>query len=105
MTLYLKGDDHTSFIEEAGVKVIKFTATWCGPCKVVAPKYEDLANRYTDALFVNIDIDEESSIAKKYDIMSVPTFVVLKDGNVFGTMPGTDMRKLELLVDKTTKLP
>lgn len=98
MTLYLKASDYDDFIHESGVKIIKFTASWCGPCKVVAPRYEALSSKYPKFLFVNLDIDESGNIADIYDISSVPTFIVLDGSEAIGEVKGTDLSKLDAIL-------
>lgn len=64
-----------------GVTVIDFFATWCGPCKMLAPTFEKLAEEYEGkAKFFKIDIDKEMEIARELSIMSVPTIMIYKDG-------------------------
>lgn len=55
--------------------IIKFTASWCGPCKVIAPVVEQFASAYTDIWFMSVDIDECESIAQVFNVQSMPTFV------------------------------
>lgn len=71
-------------IEEAGGKlvVIDFHATWCGPCKVIGPKFEELAAIHDSVVFVKVDVDECEDIATEYDISSMPTFKFVKNGQV-----------------------
>ena len=72
--------------------VADYTATWCGPCRVVAPLIDQLASEYSDrATVIKIDIDENKDIAKKYGIRSIPAVLVFRDGEVveslFGSKP------------------
>lgn len=60
--------------------VIDFWATWCGPCQMMAPLIDTLADEMTDAKFVKIDTDQEQELAAEYGIMSIPTLVVIRDG-------------------------
>lgn len=60
--------------------LIDFYADWCGPCKVLSPIINELANENDSVKFVKINIDEEQIIANKYGVMSIPTLVVIKDG-------------------------
>lgn len=64
--------------------LVDFTATWCGPCKALAPVIENLASEGGGKTFKvgKLDIDEAASIARKYRVMSVPTVMVFKDGQV-----------------------
>jgi thiol-disulfide isomerase/thioredoxin len=77
---------------------IKFSADWCGPCKKIQPLYDNLASLYTDAIFIYIDIDKSEDIATKYNITSLPTFSIIKNGIYQELMKGCDINKLQTLV-------
>lgn len=66
----------------SGLTVVDFFATWCGPCKMLAPIVEAAASEYPDVQFCKVDIDEEMALATEYQIMSVPTLLFIKDGSV-----------------------
>ncbi len=81
----------TNFEQEVndGVVVVDFFATWCGPCKMLAPIFEQLSvEMKDDAKFVKVDIDKSLEIARKYMISSVPTMMIFKDGKPVDTMVG-----------------
>lgn len=72
-----------TFSEETdkGLVLIDFWATWCGPCKMIAPVLEELAADYEGkADILKLDVDENPSTAAKYEVMSIPTLIVFKDG-------------------------
>lgn len=62
------------------VSLVDFFATWCGPCKMLGPVLEDLAEDRADVQIVKVDIDEATDLARKYGVMSVPTLILFKDG-------------------------
>ena len=62
--------------------LIDFYADWCGPCQMMGPVVEEISNEVTDAKVCKVNIDEEMAIAQKYGVMSIPTFVVIKNGEV-----------------------
>ncbi len=63
--------------------LVDFWAAWCGPCKMLAPTIEELAKEYEGKAKVGkINIDEQPELASKYGIMSIPTVLVFKEGNV-----------------------
>ena len=63
--------------------LVDFWAAWCGPCKMLAPTIEELAKEYEGKVKVGkINVDEQQELASKYGIMSIPTVLVFKDGNV-----------------------
>ncbi|MDO5038914.1 thioredoxin [Clostridium sp.] len=68
--------------------LVDFFATWCGPCKMVAPILEDLESEMIDIKFVKVDVDESPSVANQYGIQSIPTLKVFKDGKVVDTVVG-----------------
>jgi len=69
--------------------LVDFWAPWCGPCRSVAPIVDDLATQYADKLKVaKINVDESSEVAMKYQITSIPTFLLFKGGRVADRMLG-----------------
>lgn len=79
--------------------LVDFWATWCGPCKVVLPIIEELAEEVTSAKICKINVDEEASLAQKFKIMTIPTLLVFKDGEVVNKSVGVVNKEqvLELL--------
>ena len=66
---------------ESGVTVVDFFATWCGPCKMLAPVLEGLAGDMEGkAKFIKVDIDQSLDLANEFQISSVPTMIIFKDG-------------------------
>ncbi len=70
--------DFSSLIEKKAV--VDFYATWCGPCKMFAPIFEEVSNEI-DMNFIKLDTDEYSDIARGYGIMSIPTIILFENGN------------------------
>ena len=79
-----------SNVEEGkGVYVVDFFATWCGPCKMLAPVFEQAGEELkNDATFVKVDIDESLEIAQQFRISTVPTMMIFKDGKVVESLVG-----------------
>ena len=72
--------------------VVDFWATWCGPCKMIAPILEDIAAEYSDTLKVaKVDVDSNNAISAKFGIMSIPSLIFFKNGEeidrVIGAIP------------------
>ena len=69
--------------------MVDFTAAWCGPCRMVAPVVESLSKKYDGRLKVcKLDVDNNQRTASKYSVMSMPTFMFFKDGEVVNTSVG-----------------
>ena len=66
---------------KAAVAVVDFNATWCGPCRMLAPVLEDVSEKYAGKVsFFSVDVDESPALAMQYRVNSVPCLVLLKDG-------------------------
>ncbi|UMM17386.1 hypothetical protein L5515_013961 [Caenorhabditis briggsae] len=70
------------------VIVLDFFATWCGPCKAIAPLYRELAIEYKGVIFCKVDVDEAEDLCAKYDVKMMPTFVFTKNGETLETLEG-----------------
>lgn len=68
--------------------LVDFYATWCGPCKMLTPVLEELASSRDDMKIVKIDVDQNPNLSKEYAIMSVPTLVLFKNGEIVSTEHG-----------------
>ena len=68
--------------------LLDFYAEWCGPCRMIAPIIEEIANERDDILVGKINVDEQGELAQAYDVMSIPTLIVLKDGKVANQATG-----------------
>ena len=68
--------------------LIDFWATWCGPCRMIAPIVEEIAAERSDIIVGKIDVDQEMELAKQFRIVSIPTLVLMKNGEVAATLVG-----------------
>ena len=76
--------------------VVDFFATWCGPCRMMAPVIEELAEEYDGKVKIGkLDVDENSDIAARYGVMSIPTIILFKNGEVFSK--GVGLQDKEVL--------
>lgn len=83
--------------------LIDFHATWCGPCHMVAPVFEQLSTQHSSAgkfAFAKVDVDALSEVAGQYNVTAMPTFVLVKDGKKSQEMRGANVPALRSLVQK-----
>ncbi|KAL7533434.1 hypothetical protein ACHAXR_009484 [Thalassiosira sp. AJA248-18] len=80
--------------------VMYFTATWCPPCKMIAPVYDELSKKYPDVAFGKIDVDDNQDSAMEFQISAVPTFVFSKGEEAVNKFSGADKGQLENLVQE-----
>lgn len=73
--------DFDKFVEKENV-VVDFYADWCGPCKIMAPNFEKAAEEVKDVKFAKVNIDNNQELAERFGVMSIPTTLFLKKGNV-----------------------
>jgi len=99
--------DESNFDETVkdGVCLVDFWATWCGPCKMLAPTIEELAEDYEGRVKVcKVDVDENQDLAMRFRVMSIPTVFFFKNGEVVNKMIGlSDKDEYEEILDSLLK--
>ncbi len=88
MTIVTK-DNYKAEVENSDkLVVVDFWASWCGPCRMLAPIMESISEEMTDVKFCKINVDDEPGLASKYGIMNIPTLVFIMDGSVVQKLVG-----------------
>ena len=97
--------EFTTMIASPQLTVVDFTATWCGPCKMIAPKFEQLATEKTFVNFVKVDVDAAPEISRAYQIQAMPTFMFFKNGAQVHSFQGADWSQLQDTVNRLGTAP
>ena len=75
-------------LQAEGTVLVDFWASWCGPCRMIAPAVEKISEEHPDVKVCKVNIDDEQELALKYGVMSIPTLMVVKNGEVVNTAVG-----------------
>ena len=95
--IHLEKEDFNELIKE-GLHLVDFYAEWCGPCKMMMPVLESIEDKID---IIKVNIDEHEDLAKEYRIMSIPTLVFFKDGEIQEELVGfRSKEELEEIIDK-----
>jgi len=74
--------------------MVDFYATWCGPCKMIAPKVEAMSEEFPDVAFFKVDVDQVSEVSEEQGVSAMPTFFFFKDGKKVGEVVGASEDKI-----------
>ncbi|GAA4654360.1 thioredoxin [Anaerocolumna aminovalerica] len=96
-----KDNFETEVIKSDKPVLLDFWASWCGPCKMVSPIVDQIANENSSIKVGKVNIDEESELAQTFRVMSIPTLVAVKDGKVINSTVGVQPKQniLKLLAE------
>ncbi|KAA8497423.1 Thioredoxin-2 [Porphyridium purpureum] len=100
--IHVKSDEEfRELLKQSSEKllVVDWFATWCGPCKAVAPALEKMAQSTPDVVFAKVDVDALSGLAKEFEISAMPTFDAFKDGKSVERVRGADVAAVTRMVD------
>ncbi|XP_007424609.1 thioredoxin [Python bivittatus] len=89
-------------LSSAGSKliVVDFSATWCGPCKMIKPFFHSMVEKYPDVIFIEIDVDDAQDVASHCDVKCMPTFQFYKNNEKVHEFSGANKEKLEEAIKK-----
>ena len=86
---YVQQNEFSQLINKNELVVVDYTASWCGPCRVIAPMMDRLATEYKEKIIVvKVDIEQNPDNVKQYGIRSIPTVLIFKNGGVAETLVG-----------------
>ncbi|XP_052196200.1 thioredoxin H-type [Diospyros lotus] len=87
-------------METKKLMVVDFTASWCGPCRLIAPFLAELAKKIPSVTFLKVDVDELESVARDWAVEAMPTFMFLKEGKIVDKIVGSKKEELQATIAK-----
>jgi len=88
-----KDNFETEVLKNKEIVLVDFFATWCGPCKMTGPIIDQLAEEVKNIKFVKVDVDQNQELSSQYQIFSIPTFLIFKNGQVIGQFVGAQSKE------------
>ena len=83
-----KENFNSEVLKAEGTVLVDFWATWCGPCRMLSPIVDEVASEHPDVKVGKINVDEQPELARKFNVMGIPTLVVMRDGKVVSQSSG-----------------
>ncbi|ANZ75933.1 BA75_03012T0 [Komagataella pastoris] len=84
----------------SGVVLVDFFATWCGPCKMIAPVLDKFSKEYEQVSFYKVDVDKLSEVAARFEISAMPTFLFFQNGEVVSKVTGANAAAIKQTITK-----
>ena len=88
-----KNNFEIEVLKNKGIVLVDFYAQWCGPCKMTGPIIEQLAEEVSNVKFVKVNVDQNQELSSQYQVFSIPTFLIFKDGQVVNQFVGALSRE------------
>jgi thioredoxin 1 len=104
-TLEISKDNFKDTVSKEGIVILDWWAAWCGPCRAFAPTFEQASEKHPDLVFGKVDTEAQPELAGAFEIRSIPTLMVFRDGILLFNQPGAlPAAALEELVGKVRAL-